>query len=1259
MEDLKEKIVGLLSLLGGARDLPFLAMAFAGVPRGDIAIAVLELCSAGKLVADGVGIHLAEDAGEGSGKEPASAGEPEREEPASAEESEQEEPASAAESERESIDAEAAALGDVPADELAGFAGLDEGSAEFTVSVKPIELSETREEETEPNQEEPVAVSDEKSTTVLAEASPESVMSIGQNDLIGLNGDPVFTEDDYLSDDEIDALVAKLNNTASTGAGRRSAAGSQIGEKVGFEPKDELIGGDVGHTRADVGGADVFEENSSASELMLAQLSWESLPFSNRARNTLRALSLETVAEVVARLDTLADTPRLGLGTAQEIRTKVGGAAKKIDGDYLPSTAVQALCQISQSADFVFDETGLLCVAPQEHREAASVGGASSGDLISNLSLSSLSLHLSEPVIRRLCMNGVTTVGDVVQRGIEGIMKFPYVGTSFAEEVKNAIESYCRREGIESPLREKGPTDRFDRESFLAQKSPEVVKAVCIAEDLCLQCDYPVFAPSFAVIASCYAEEALARGNCSSSDMAQAIFERIEKNPVLMKLCEAHLRTVCSKLSRTHGVADASASVPQGAVWAEAAKALSAESDRVEFNEVGSTLTVHAFSLAQWLDSQKSRGCELLCERLSGLTLQEVADRKNLTRERVRQLTEKALQGRPPLQEDTLLPFFEKYDMTEPQFCAVTGGSSEAYRYLSLISSNRRSNRLSLIEALDDAGVPDEFKRAIKDGGVVDTIVFADGETLPRSKQAIVEHLLRKYAFGQSLTLERVLSLYEDFLGQHSLSDVPTLQANGTRAFGACIDRYERVMYARVVADENGERKGVRYYDSTVCDVSRLVDTVRTLVSRNMECSTALLMRMPEIQGAIANLDVRNEYELHWLLSRRCQNIEGFECGRVPMVTLGEADRRSQILQVVADIGPASIDDIAREYESRYGVRRTTFLGNYASELVQYECNGMYLLEESALTQEQSAVLSEILSNVRDYCVAKDVEREFGSHFSEWSGSLFSDSSLKKAGFRMHGALLVRQDVDERKVFADMIASHARFTLGLDSFLPEVVASDSFKAELRRAERAFSVVEVRKDEYWGSSNFEKLGNPLTPDDFRAYLSKVIDWAQPRRPFTVASLRRAGLTRPLDDAAREAGLGDYFIESVLSIGYVGGRLKRTSMAGATVFCVMPGTFDAPGMLGMLMGNERSMSVGEMVRVLNDDLGIRTIPAVVKQLVRRSSALQLDDATGSIVREAAGGAREDTADGDAEADAYAATGGVGFARGGADAGDREGW
>lgn len=211
---------------------------------------------------------------------------------------------------------------------------------------------------------------------------------------------------------------------------------------------------------------------------------------------------------------------------------------------------------------------------------------------------------------------------------------------------------------------------------------------------------------------------------------------------------------------------------------------------------------------------------------------------------------------------------------------------------------------------------------------------------------------------------------------------------------------------------------------------------------------------------------------------------------------------------------------------------------------------------------------------------------------------------------------------DERKVFADMIASHARFTLGLDSFLPEVVASDSFKAELRRAERAFSVVEVRKDEYWGSSNFEKLGNPLTPDDFRAYLNKVIDRAQPRHPFTVASLRRAGLTRTLDDAAREAGLGDYFIESVLSIGYVGGRLKRTSMAGTTVFCVMSGTFDAPGMLNMLMGDSRSMSVSEMVHVLNDDLGIRTIPAVVKQLVRRSLALRLDDATGAIVRAGAG-------------------------------------
>lgn len=79
MEDLKKKIVSLIGMMSGGRDLDFLCLAFQEIPRGDIAVAVLELCLDGSLVADRNGIAAAPvvKTADAAATEPAIATEPE------------------------------------------------------------------------------------------------------------------------------------------------------------------------------------------------------------------------------------------------------------------------------------------------------------------------------------------------------------------------------------------------------------------------------------------------------------------------------------------------------------------------------------------------------------------------------------------------------------------------------------------------------------------------------------------------------------------------------------------------------------------------------------------------------------------------------------------------------------------------------------------------------------------------------------------------------------------------------------------------------------------------------------------------------------------------------------------------------------------------------------------------------------------------------------------------------------------------------
>lgn len=58
---LEGKILALLDLTGGIHDFAFLCTAFSGEQPGELAIAVLRLCEAGKLQAGIGGVRLAED----------------------------------------------------------------------------------------------------------------------------------------------------------------------------------------------------------------------------------------------------------------------------------------------------------------------------------------------------------------------------------------------------------------------------------------------------------------------------------------------------------------------------------------------------------------------------------------------------------------------------------------------------------------------------------------------------------------------------------------------------------------------------------------------------------------------------------------------------------------------------------------------------------------------------------------------------------------------------------------------------------------------------------------------------------------------------------------------------------------------------------------------------------------------------------------------------------------------------------------------
>lgn len=620
--------------------------------------------------------------------------------------------------------------------------------------------------------------------------------------------------------------------------------------------------------------------------------------------------------------------------------------------------------------------------------------------------------------------------------------------------------------------------------------------------------------------------------------------------------------------------------------------------------------------LRDWLGSVAGRNGEILRERLSGKTLQECADAYGVTRERVRQLCAAELSKRPPFVQDSLAPFFDAYVMAESEFCEITGESKTTYCYLEEVSATKKSDRAPLADAIEDDSVPDEWRSRIAELTVHRDTVLDNGARVALRKGDIVAHILR--SASDPMSAEELLSSYNDFLARHNALDRSNLESGGLRAFSAYVDRLAFVMYARVVADDGGDKQGIRFYDASERNFSSLEAAVRAYADRNVACTTLWLLNQPTVREAAASLDIRNEYELHYVLGKWCGEIQGVELERVPMIVLGTADRSAQIRGLIEEIGPVDAATLAREYEARYGVKQTTFRGSYLRDFDSLCHDGLYSVSTRVLSGEETAALARELQGAPDICSIDLIVRRGRAGCPSLSADAVTDAAVRPFGYRVEGDLLVRDGVDLRERFAELLAAQPRFSLSDDVFDRDVCESDAFRAALAKAERAFDIVEARKGEYFRIDVFEHAANPLTRDDFKAYLDRTCAFMEPGVPQTSFSLRRAGVTRPLEATAVELGLGAFFFDSVLSQSYVGGRLKRTSINGVAAFCKSTGSFSASDLVEYLACSCGAKTVGDMQAMLFDDYGIELAPAVLRAVIRRSK-LRLDEPTGRVYAE----------------------------------------
>lgn len=907
----------------------------------------------------------------------------------------------------------------------------------------------------------------------------------------------------------------------------------------------------------------------------------------------------------------LRSIPGVGALTLLELEAYLSRHA--LGKNSLPGWAKSSVKQIGETR-FFFDQIGILCSVLQDQPDSLHTDPPAPIELSEMKSMPIACLELRKPTERVLRANGITTVGEVITLGTSGLLSLRSFGLVKLGEVFDAIDML--RAGAAS-LRA-GEHDSHvnlqhnEIKDTALQDDGLRAGAVRAVLDALHDMQIPYYRPSM---------EGWLR-SCEDSRLQSDAFDE----PFVMQLlasegldeeaaiaCTSELTQWAQALEQGgFGDNNRSRCYPKNKIWIDAVHSVFDESEQFEIDDTLQTVTYHPISLEDWLRQIEAtdRDSNMLRLRIEGYTLQEVGDAYGLTRERARQLVGATLRRLPAFDEDRFLFLMQNYQVSQEEFCEITGCSPKAYRYIMLHSFKKRDRR-PLSDAAHDAGLPEELKKAVHDylhDRKLSHMVDVDSEYVFMDRLSLVKCVLsRMTASGdRNVATEELYRAYEAFLIQYGLERQPGLLPKNSRALFSWMQRQRCFMAPRSSA--------VRVYDFDLFDFSELENLWSDLSGRNIECSTALVYR--DNRALMESLDIRDEYELHWVSETLYQDVlEGVTFGpRMPMVTLGRAERHAQILSLMTELSPVSTSKLAAEYERLYGVAQTTFAASFLGEFSQYKVGNGYEIGRKNLSIEELDFLHDELGGA-EYRSLEFIRGRFVGAFPDESSSVISDSALRELAARcvdddyvISEGLIVRSDLDLSDTFRDLIRGCDFFSEGDEGFGHDVFVHSAFRAELNKALRAFDIVRCMQGAYYSAKEIERRFG-IKKSDIKGYLDSVLAFVEEDTPFTIYSLRKQGFLHVAELLSEGEQFGEAPLEGILASGSGSKRLSTSSMCGKMIFCKTEKPFSTVSLLEAIVRREGELEVDELIDVLMDEYDIPAFPSYVRQAVQRTSLVYM--------------------------------------------------
>ncbi len=395
---------------------------------------------------------------------------------------------------------------------------------------------------------------------------------------------------------------------------------------------------------------------------------------------------------------------------------------------------------------------------------------------------------------------------------------------------------------------------------------------------------------------------------------------------------------------------------------------------------------------------------EILSRKLKGETLSSIGNYYNISRERVRQICNNAINHINTPYELVFFDFFEKYNFSGEDFCFIFQEPIETFNYLSIISSKKKEEKLDINYILDDNTLlPEQRNKAYEI--IYRDYIKIDDEYVYKSRQELLKFSVKKFC-KEPTSISTFETHYNNLINTYIDQEVSSFMFDSLHNLSARLSDANYTI--------NCPHYIVRFYPIYEYDWKKFYDSIDFLQFNNLEISTALLF--DTYKDLMTQYSIKNFSELHNLIKKTAEYApQNIVLSRTPHLKIGNTNSFIQIENLMLKYAPIEKNELAKKYEEEYGVNKSSVIVNILPLINQYYSDGYYHVNDFSMPDEEIELLKGLLT--KDFYLVSELKTIVTEQHPNINTDLLTAYNLKKLGYNLFSSYIVKDSYPTARDF--------------------------------------------------------------------------------------------------------------------------------------------------------------------------------------------------------------------------------------------------